>query len=103
MTLPQQLINTFWFAHGVIALLTNIIITAPLFLLGMSLPHAWGMGLMFTLGCYVGRERKVAEINAGSRSIMPWDWRHNPQVYQDVGVPALVCGVPLIAICLWIF
>lgn len=94
----MNLINEFWFAHGVIAIITQLMVALAVWLLGMSLLHAFMLGAAFTIGCYVGRERKVAEINANNRALMPWSWSHNPSVVQDVGVPTMLNLIPIIII-----
>ena len=83
----------FWFAHGFLAVFCQAAIAAPLVFFGLPIWLSAGVGAVFVLGAYIGRERMAVEHVTG-RNTPLWDWRGNPKALKDIGVPAaLVCAV----------
>ena len=88
------MLNKFWFAHGLLALIFQALIAAPLFLVGWPLWNALLVGAAFVVGSYVGRERKTVEEAQGRKPPL-WDWRGNPKAFQDIGVPSAIVTIPV--------
>jgi uncharacterized membrane protein len=82
--------DSFWFAHGAVAICTQLIVAVIPILLGFGVWQSVLLVALFTTGCYVGRERHQAEVGSNSRHIMPWDWSGNPKALKDIGVPTIL-------------
>jgi hypothetical protein len=92
----KTLLDSFWFAHGVVAILTQIIIATPFFFLGYTPWESLLFGGLFSLGCYVGRERHQAELGSNSRYIAPWDFSGNPKAFKDIGLPFILVSLIIV-------
>ena len=82
-----RLLANFWVAHGVLALVIQAAIAAPLWLLGVAPWLAALIGAGAVILAYVARERAQAERATGRNTPLT-DWSGNPKAAQDIGVPA---------------
>lgn len=94
------MIMAFWFRHGVLALLAQAVLAAPVALLGFPLWQAAALGGAFVIGCYVGRERHQAEVGSGRADIPLWQWSGNPKAFVDIAVPAALVAATALGACL---
>jgi hypothetical protein len=91
------MIMSFWFRHGVLALLVQAVLATPVALLGFPLWQAAAFGAAFVVGAYVSRERHQAEVGSGSASIPLWQWSGNPKAAMDIAVPAALVSAATLA------
>jgi hypothetical protein len=89
----------FWFAHGFLAVAIQAAIAGALILLGIAPWLAALIGAGAVILAYASRERAQAERVAG-RNAPLWDWSGNPKAAQDIGVPAALTGVVVVAIAI---
>jgi hypothetical protein len=74
-------------SHALIGAALTALIGLPCALAG--LPALTGAA--FTIGKYVGRERRQSEEHFGSNRIMPWVWK--PRAARDIAWPALASAL----------
>lgn len=97
--MSKPLIGQFWFAHGALALIGQVIVAAPLALLGFALWVSAAIGAAVVVVAYAARERVQAEAVTGRNTAL-WNWSGNPKAAQDIGVPAALTGVVVVAIAI---
>ena len=85
--------------HAYLALGVQSAIALPLALMGYPIAYVWLAIFMF--GFYVGRERRQAEVGAGSNRIAPWNFSGNPDGPRQFLVPGLAAGLVAAGVMLW--
>lgn len=89
----MKLRDQVWLGHAGLALAIQALVAAGAILLwrasGSAILVAAYAGGMAGVWFYIGRERRQAEANAGSRAIAPWDWQHNRRALRDIGWPLI--------------